>query len=40
MRIDSTVGYRRSRNPRPSKIAGIAFWIRAVLVADCFAPAK
>jgi hypothetical protein len=30
--------YRRSRNPRPSKIAGIAFSIRAVRVADCFAP--
>jgi hypothetical protein len=32
--------YRRSRNPRPSKIAGIAFSIRAVRVLDCFAPAK
>ena len=32
--------YRRSRNPRPSKIAGIAFSIRAIRVADCFAPAK
>ena len=32
--------YRRSRNPRPSKIAGIAFSIRAVRVPDCFAPAK
>jgi hypothetical protein len=32
--------YRRSRNPRPSKIAGIAFSIRAVRVADCFAPLK
>ena len=32
--------YRRSRNPRPSKIAGIAFSIRAVRVADCFAPVK
>ena len=31
---------RRSRNPRPSKIAGIAFSIRAVRVPDCFAPAK
>ena len=32
--------YRRSKNPRPSKIAGIAFSIRAVRVPDCFAPAK
>jgi hypothetical protein len=32
--------YRRSSNPRPSKIAGIAFSIRAARVADCFAPAK
>jgi hypothetical protein len=32
--------YRRSRNPRPSKIAGIAFSIRALRVPDCFAPAK
>src|SRR5262249_2853718 len=31
---------RRSRNPRPAKIAGIAFSIRAVRVADCFAPVK
>src|SRR5262249_16661503 len=32
--------YRRSRNPRPAKIAGIALSIRAVRVADCFAPVK
>jgi hypothetical protein len=32
--------HRRSRNPRPSKIAGTAFSIRAVRVPDCFAPAK
>ncbi len=31
---------RRSRSPRPSKIAGIALSIRAVRVEDCFAPAK
>ena len=30
----------RSRNPRPSKIAGIALSIRAVRVPDCFALAK
>ena len=30
----------RSRNPRPAKIAGIAFSIRAVRVAGCLAPAK
>jgi len=39
-RIHSFTIYRRSRNPRPSKIAGIAFSIRAVRVPDCFAPAK
>jgi len=38
--IHSFTIYRRSRNPRPSKIAGIAFSIRAVRVPDCFAPAK
>jgi hypothetical protein len=38
--IHSFTIYRRSRNPRPSKIAGIAFSIRAVRVADSFAPAK
>jgi hypothetical protein len=38
--VHSFTIYRRSRNPRPSKIAGIAFSIRAVRVADCFAPAK
>jgi len=38
--IRSFMIYRRSWNPRPSKIAGIAFSIRAVRVADCFAPAK
>jgi hypothetical protein len=30
---------RRSKNPRPSKIEDIAFSIRAIRVADCFAPA-
>lgn len=38
--IHSSTIYRRSRNPRPSKIAGIAFSIRAARVPDCFAPAK
>src|SRR6185295_710289 len=37
---DSFTIYRRSRNPFPSKIAGIAFSIRAVRVPDCFAPVK
>jgi len=32
--------YRRSKNPRPLKIAGIAFSIRAVRVPDRFAPVK
>src|SRR5262245_388035 len=32
--------YRRSKNPLPSKIAGIAFSIRAVRVLDYFARAK
>ena len=40
VRIHGFTIYRRSRNPRPSKIAGIAFSIRAVRVPDCFAPAK
>src|ERR1700693_946936 len=40
VRIHSFTIYRRSRNPRPSKIAGIAFSIRAVRVPGCFAPAK
>ena len=40
VRIHSFTIYRRSRNPRPSKIAGIAFSIRAVRVPDCLAPAK
>jgi hypothetical protein len=40
VRIHSFTIYRRSRNPRPAKIAGIAFSIRAVRVPDCFAPAK
>jgi hypothetical protein len=31
---------RLSRNPLPSNIAGIAFSIRAALVADCLAAAK
>ncbi len=31
---------RLSRNPLPSNIAGIAFSIRAVRVADCLAAAK
>src|SRR5262249_18513094 len=35
-----TIYRRRSRNPRPSKIAGIAFSIRAVRVPDCLAPVK
>jgi hypothetical protein len=34
VRIDNFTIYLRSRNPRPSKIAGIAFSIRAVRVAD------
>ena len=38
--IRSFTIYRRSRNPRPAKIAGIAFSIRAVRVADCLAPVK
>jgi alcohol dehydrogenase-like protein len=38
--IHSFTIYRRSRNPRPSKIAGIAFSIRALRVPDCFALAK
>jgi hypothetical protein len=40
LRIHGLTIYSRSRNPRPSKIAGIAFSIRAVRVPDCFAPAK
>ena len=40
VRIHGFTSYRRSRNPRPSKIAGIAFSIRAVRVSDCFAPPK
>lgn len=31
---------RLSRNPRPSKMAGIAFSIRATRVADCLAAPK
>lgn len=30
----------QSCNPRPSRICGIHFSIRAILVADCFAPLK
>jgi hypothetical protein len=40
VRIHSFTIYRRSWNPSPSKIAGIAFSIRAVRVRDCFALAK
>lgn len=38
--IDVCSVQRRSKNPRPSNIAGIALSIRAVRVADCFAAAK
>jgi hypothetical protein len=40
VRIHSFTIYRRSGNPRPSKIAGFAFSIRAVRFSDCFTPAK
>jgi len=38
--LDARSTQRLSRNPLPSNIAGIAFSIRAVRVADCLAAAK
>lgn len=40
IRVDRQPGQRFSSSPLPSKMAGMAFSIRAVRVADCLAAAK